>query len=88
MFLHITSVRPCGEYTLECTFTTNETFHIDLRDELYGEVFTPLLDRERFAEVRINPDTMTVEWSNGADFAPEFLYELAQQQSSFQETTL
>ncbi len=33
----------------------------------------------------INPDTLTVEWSNGADFAPEFLYELAQQQSLFSE---
>lgn len=32
-----------------------------------------------FVKVRINHDTRTVEWSNGADFASEFLYELAQQ---------
>ncbi|MCU0427960.1 MAG: DUF2442 domain-containing protein [Candidatus Kapabacteria bacterium] len=88
MFLHITSVRLCGEYVIECTFNTNETLRVNLQNELYGEVFTPLLDKQRFAEARINPDTKTVEWDNGADFAPEFLYELAQEQSSFQETTI
>lgn len=85
MFLHIISVRVCGDYCLECGFTTGETMRVNLREELYGEVFAPLLDRGLFANVRINPDTQTVEWSNGADFAPEFLYELAQQQSLFQE---
>ena len=75
MFLCIFSVRPCGEYTIERTFTTNEKLRIDLHDELYGAVFTPLLNKEHFAEVLINPDILTMKWSNGAGFAPEFLYE-------------
>lgn len=89
MFLHILTVHHCGDYCLECTFTNGETLLVDLEQELHGEVFAPLLDKKLFAEVRINPDTLTVEWSNGADFAPEFLYELAQkQQSQFSEISL
>jgi hypothetical protein len=38
-------------------------------------VFAPLADTRRFAEVRVNPDTGTIEWPNGADIAPETLYE-------------
>ncbi len=80
MFLHIHSFRICNDYILECGFTTGEILRVDLRDELYGEIFEPLLDKKQFAKARMNTDTLTVEWSNGADFAPEFLYELAKQQ--------
>ena len=49
---------------------------VDLRDELFGEVFEPLKDTVIFRAVTINPDTNTIEWPNGADFAPEFLYRI------------
>lgn len=39
-----------------------------------GEVFEPLKDPAFFRRVRLNPETGTVEWPNGADLAPEFLY--------------
>jgi len=42
--------------------------------ELHGEVFEPLRDPEVFAQVKINPETGTIEWPNGADLAPEFLH--------------
>ena len=51
---------------------------IDLKEELYGEIFEPLLNIELFKQVKINPDTNTIEWENGADFAPEFLYEISE----------
>ena len=38
-----------------------------------------LKDIDLFKKIYANPDTGTIEWSNDADFAPEFLYEIGQQ---------
>ena len=48
---------------------------MDLGDELYGEIFEPLKDQTFFALVSVHPEFHTLAWPNGADFAPEFLYE-------------
>ena len=48
---------------------------IDLEPELWGEVFEPLKDQELFKQVRLDRELNTICWDNGADFAPEFLYE-------------
>jgi len=76
MFLHVTEVAYLGDYKLRLTFDNGVTSDVDLEDELYGEVFEPLQDLQLFKQVTVNPDTRTVEWPNGADFAPEFLYEI------------
>lgn len=73
MFLHVVSVRPLGGYMLQIEFSDGVTREVDLREELHGEVFEPLRDPALFAAVSLNPETRTVEWPNGADFAPEFL---------------
>ena len=41
---------------------------------LTGEVFGELKDHGKFMQFGLT--AMTIEWSNGADFAPEFLYEI------------
>ncbi|MCF8039891.1 MAG: DUF2442 domain-containing protein [Desulfohalobiaceae bacterium] len=48
---------------------------VDLSQELYGEMFEPLKNRETFAKVTVHPEFHTLCWPNGADIAPEFLYE-------------
>ena len=48
---------------------------VDLSDELWGEVFEPLKDVRYFKQGRLNREINTICWENGADFAPEFLYE-------------
>jgi hypothetical protein len=48
---------------------------VDLKDELYGEVFEPLKDLERFKCFKVDPALETFVWDNGADLAPEFLYD-------------
>lgn len=42
-----------------------------------GTIFEPLKKLENFQTLRFNPDIDTIEWANGADIAPETLYELA-----------
>lgn len=74
MFLHVTAVSPIGAYRLRVEFSDGVTKEADLSDELYGEVFEPLRDTAFFRQVKVNTETNTIEWPNGADFAPEFLY--------------
>jgi len=49
-----------------------------LGDELQGEVFEPLRNESFFSRVSVHPEFHTLCWPNGADFAPEFLYEKIQ----------
>lgn len=51
---------------------------LDLRNELYGEVFEPLKNPELFKRFSVRPEFQTLVWPNGADLAPEFLYEKIQ----------
>ncbi|MCB0164504.1 MAG: DUF2442 domain-containing protein [Anaerolineae bacterium] len=79
MFLHVTEATYIEAYKLQLTFDDGTVKDVDLQEELYGEVFKPLKDIEAFKQVTVNPDTNTIEWPNGADFAPEFLFELGQE---------
>lgn len=75
MFLHVTHVLYLRDYQLKLEFNDGKVKELDLENELYGEIFEPLKNIELFKEVYVNPDTGTIEWPNGADFATEFLYE-------------
>ncbi len=79
MFLHVTDVEVLDGHCLNVTFDNGVSKRVDLESELYGEVFEPLKDKELFQQVAVNPETNTVEWPNGADFAPEFLYEVGEE---------
>lgn len=76
MFTRVTDVRHLGDHCLEVTFNNGSVKQVDLSGELHGEVFLPLNDVEFFRQVSVNPETNTIEWPNGADFAPEFLLEI------------
>lgn len=78
MFLHVIDMNYLEGYKLRLTFNDGIVKDIDLEDELYGAVFEPLKDANFFRQAVINPETNTIEWPNGADFAPEFLYEIGQ----------
>ena len=82
MIIHITQVKVSAPYSLELTFNDGRRKRINLQHELYGPIFEPLRDPAYFAQARLDPDTHTVCWPNGADFAPEFLYEMEPEESS------
>ena len=73
MFLEITKAEYIGDYRLRLWFNNGEMRVVDLADKLDGEVFLPLHDKSYFQQFSIPFNT--VEWPNGADFAPEYLYE-------------
>ena len=79
MFLHVTDLVYLKDYQLRLEFSDGKVKELDLKDELYGEIFEPLRDIETFKKVYVNSDTGTIEWPNGADFAPEFLYKTGRQ---------
>lgn len=75
MFLHVKEAKYLHDYVIWLRFNDGAVGEIDLGNELEGEVFAPLKDIEKFKKFRIDPDIETVVWDNGADFAPEFLYD-------------
>ncbi len=76
MIIHVTEVKVVGPYSLELSFGDGEHKRVNLRDELYGPIFEALRDPRFFAQAKLDPDSHTVVWPNGADFAPDFLYQL------------
>ncbi|HEY5604357.1 MAG TPA: DUF2442 domain-containing protein [Gammaproteobacteria bacterium] len=63
------------DYRIWLKFADGVEGEVDLESELWGEVFEPLKDKARFAEFALDKELETIVWPNGADFAPEFLYQ-------------
>jgi len=79
MFLHVIRAIYLDDYRLRLDFSDGVTKDVDLKKELHGEIFEPLKEMSVFKRVRVNLETNTIEWPNGADFAPEYLYELGKE---------
>ncbi|MGF1635711.1 MAG: DUF2442 domain-containing protein [Cyclobacteriaceae bacterium] len=66
-------------FQIKLNFSDGLTGVVDLKDELWGEVFEPLKDVNYFKT--FFKDRWTIGWDCGADFAPEFLHDLTLKQS-------
>ena len=75
MFLHVDGVTHLRGYELRLEFNDETVKEVDLTAELHGRMFEPLRDPRVFGQVQVNPETGTIEWPNGADFAPGFLFD-------------
>ena len=75
MILHVVGAEYRKDYQLWIRFNDGVEGVVDLKDELFGEMFEPLKDKGLFKSFRVDPELETVVWGNGADFAPEFLRE-------------
>lgn len=70
--LRVTDVEYKGGYILLCTFSTGEKKTVDLTPLLKFPAFEELKDEKMFIQFGLDG---TIFWANGADIAPEYLYE-------------
>lgn len=74
MILKVIQAEYINDYSIKVIFNNGNEKVVNLKNELFGVVFEPLKDLKLFKNFSINCNT--ISWSNGADFAPEYLYEL------------
>lgn len=72
MILLVTAAEYLGDYTLLCTFNNGVKKKVDLSPLLKYPAYSVLKDEKEF--IRYGVDG-TVFWANGADIAPEYLFD-------------
>ena len=73
MFLEVVKAEYLSGYRIKLWFNNQVVKVVDLANSLNGEVFQPLKEIDFFRRFTIKFNT--IEWENGADLAPEYLYE-------------
>jgi len=76
MYYSVVDARYVRDYVVWFRFEDGSEGEVDLATELWGPVFEPLKDLTHFRNFKL-AEYGTIEWPNGADIAPEFLYEKA-----------
>ena len=76
----IKSAKYLRGHEIAIQFNDNAVAVVDLKNELNGKIFKPLKKITEFKKFKLDSKAGTIFWSNGANFAPEFLWELAQLQ--------
>ena len=74
--IKIHDVEPLAGYWLRILFSDGAVKDVDLGELLArGGVFSPIREnREVFEQVRVNPETKTIEWPGEVDLDPDVLY--------------
>jgi len=75
MHYSVVDAKYVRDFVLWLKFADGSQGEVDLTNELRGPVFEPLRNPSYFRQFKV--EYGTIEWPNGADFAPEFLYEKA-----------
>ncbi|MCK5689181.1 DUF2442 domain-containing protein [Myxococcota bacterium] len=76
MRVRISDARWVDTYRIWLRFEAGDEGEVDLKEHLWGPVFEPLLEIAKFRNFELDDITGTLSWDTGADFAPEFLYDL------------
>ena len=77
MDYHVLEVRYVAGYTVWLRFRDGTVGEVDLEPALRGPVFAPLREHLYFRQYALHPEFHTIVWPNGADIAPEYLYQQA-----------
>jgi hypothetical protein len=70
----VTRIEPLEGYRLLIEFGDGVKGEVDLSDRLFGSVFEPLKDPGFFSQASVD-EFGAVCWPNGADLAPDALYD-------------
>lgn len=73
-FLEVKNANYLKDYQLFIEFNDGTSMVVDLERSLEGKIYEPLRDLFYFKQFDIKFNT--IEWPNGADFAPEYLFEI------------
>jgi len=74
MYYNVVEAKHVRDYIVWVKFEDGAEGEIDLSSELWGPVFEPLHELDFFRRVSV-AEYGTIAWPNGADLAPEFLYD-------------
>jgi hypothetical protein len=74
----IVSVEALADYRLRITFDDGISGIVSIADRLFGSVFEPLRDSKFFSQAFVD-EFGVICWPNGADLAPDALYEKIRQ---------
>ena len=72
--IRVTEAQYLNDFRIHVTLSDGTSGTVDLRGRLDGPIFQPLNDPKYFAEFELTDHTL--QWPNGADFAPEYLRDL------------
>ena len=72
--LEVLNAKYIENYKIWIEFNDGTSGIADLSDDIWGKIFEPLKDIIKFKKFVISDTMNTISWENGADFAPEFLY--------------
>jgi hypothetical protein len=78
MIIDVTEVTILEDYNLLLHFNDGNSGEVNIKELVPFEgIFKPLQDYKYFSKVYVNHDIGTICWENGADIAPDFLYQKA-----------
>ena len=71
--IRVVNVDYIKDYTMDLRFSNGEKKRVDFFPLLKSGKKQELLNKDNFIQFGLNP--WTLEWYNGVDFAPDFLYQ-------------
>ena len=72
--IRVTEARYLNDYRIHIALSDGTIGTVDLHGRLDGPIFEPLKDPRYLAAFELTDHTL--QWPNGADFAPEYLRDL------------
>jgi hypothetical protein len=74
LMLYVRNAKHIGGYKVRIEFSNGDSGVADLESDLWGPMFEPLRDPEKFKRFSVSDVLHTLVWENGEDLAPEHLH--------------